>query len=941
VTIPANATISDTFHRTVTPGWGTSNSGHVWSASGVGGTVAGTDSTVTSPAAHHSVPTTTAYRITYLNTVSQADLDMSATGSVTFTGGVTGGQLELLGVAFRAASLTSYYLARIEVAAGGGMTLKLIAPDAVTTVASATGIAGGISYTSAKSLTVRVQALGPWIRIKVWDPASGEPTDWDITVRDTTATAAGFVALRSGVGAGNTNTKPVVFAWTEFWVAPPPTTADNQATVEFAWGADLSADPDGWDWTDETFAVMYNPGISITCGRGDETSQAQPAQGGFNLLNTGGDFSPYRPDASNSPNVRRNTPCRITMATGLGSVVSHFGFAIGFTPDWSASKSGKLAVVKVACAGILRRITQGKTPIRSPLYDAIAAIPTLAAYWTGEEPSTATASLDQAGAGATALTPVAGTGVVMGSSTTPPGSVAAIDLTAPNARMVARLPRAGATPWQIGFAVRGTAPSVGTQRGLFVLHTSDGYVWSSSIADASVGVGSTGIGVAWTSPDGSSVGPSGGTATNALDGNWHYFEQTYAPAGPGITVHTYFDGVLVQTQSIGLGPATPTAPTDISFGNTPGFSTPATPGDLQIDHIYFATDAVAYTSTGSAVDAWTGETASARLARLCAQMNVSLNLIGDSAITMGPQPIVGFVDKLRDCETADGGLLFDGFDAGLGYVCRSARYNMPAALTIDAAAGQLASPFAPVDDDQRIRNDYTVTGAGGSVQVIEPDGPQGTDTVGIYDSSLTVNINVVSLLQPIGAWNVHLGTVDGLRYPNMALDHKAVPTLADNWFAAAGVPGGFRIDAINVADVLTQHPPDDVSLIVEGYTLVTNSKNLTIAANCSSAVPWRVAAIQDPTNPWVVAPGAAALNAGITTTAVSASIKSTDGTLLSTAGADYPRDILVDGEEITISSVTGGSSPQTAVIIRSVNGVVKSHLANTPVTLYRGAAIAL
>jgi len=57
------------------------------------------------------------------------------------------------------------------------------------------------------------------------------------------------------------------------------------------------------------------------------------------------------------------------------------------------------------------------------------------------------------------------------------------------------------------------------------------------------------------------------------------------------------------------------------------------------------------------------------------------------------------------------------------------------------------------------------------------------------------------------------------------------------------------------------------------------------------------------------------------------------GTLWSTDSADYPVDVMVGGERMTVTGVSGASSPQTFTVIRSVNGVVKSHAAGTAVSL--------
>ena len=45
--------------------------------------------------------------------------------------------------------------------------------------------------------------------------------------------------------------------------------------------------------------------------------------------------------------------------------------------------------------------------------------------------------------------------------------------------------------------------------------------------------------------------------------------------------------------------------------------------------------------------------------------------------------------------------------------------------------------------------------------------------------------------------------------------------------------------------------------------------------------------------------------------------------------------IVVGGEEMAISSISGASSPQTFTVVRSANGVVKAHSAGADVRLAR------
>ncbi len=63
--------------------------------------------------------------------------------------------------------------------------------------------------------------------------------------------------------------------------------------------------------------------------------------------------------------------------------------------------------------------------------------------------------------------------------------------------------------------------------------------------------------------------------------------------------------------------------------------------------------------------------------------------------------------------------------------------------------------------------------------------------------------------------------------------------------------------------------------------------------------------------------------------------------LWTTTAGDWPFDIEVGGERMTVTAVTGTSSPQTFTVTRSVNSVVKSQYAGTDVRLFQPAILSM
>ena len=58
------------------------------------------------------------------------------------------------------------------------------------------------------------------------------------------------------------------------------------------------------------------------------------------------------------------------------------------------------------------------------------------------------------------------------------------------------------------------------------------------------------------------------------------------------------------------------------------------------------------------------------------------------------------------------------------------------------------------------------------------------------------------------------------------------------------------------------------------------------------------------------------------------------GELWTTDAAQFPLDVEIGGEVVTVSAIAGAASPQTFTLsARSVNGITKSHLAGAPVSV--------
>lgn len=93
-----------------------------------------------------------------------------------------------------------------------------------------------------------------------------------------------------------------------------PDSADLELTVEAAFGADLSADPDDWEFTDLSSRLIDAP-ITVQRGVvvGGRTSRTASAS--VQLLNDDGELTPHHPGSAWWPYVDAGTPMRVAVRT--------------------------------------------------------------------------------------------------------------------------------------------------------------------------------------------------------------------------------------------------------------------------------------------------------------------------------------------------------------------------------------------------------------------------------------------------------------------------------------------------------------------------------------------------------------------------------------------------------------------------------------------------
>jgi hypothetical protein len=275
---------------------------------------------------------------------------------------------------------------------------------------------------------------------------------------------------------------------------------------------------------------------------------------------------------------------------------------------------------------------------------------------------------------------------------------------------------------------------------------------------------------------------------------------------------------------------------------------------------------------------------------------------------------------------------------GLAFRTRRSLFNTDPTLALDFAAAEVLPPFEPTDDDQQTMNDVSVTREGGGTLRQEiTTGSMSTqlppDGVGRYKGGGTFNVELDDDAQQLAAWLAHLGTVDESRYPQITVSLTRKPGLAA---AAAATDLGHRVTISNPPDWL---PPDLIDQMCQGYSEALDSRSWRIVYNCTPNRPYQVLRLDSVPNGKVGAHDSqvsTAINSSTTTMLV----KSASGMYLwTTNSVNFPIEIRVGGETMTVTNITGTTSPQTFTVTRGTNGFAASHAVDEPVVLARRATL--
>lgn len=319
------------------------------------------------------------------------------------------------------------------------------------------------------------------------------------------------------------------------------------------------------------------------------------------------------------------------------------------------------------------------------------------------------------------------------------------------------------------------------------------------------------------------------------------------------------------------------------------------------------------TSVPPAMDAYNamlgfpGERAGARALRVATEAGVVLSGAGVAEIEtrMGSQSREKLLDALDQCAKSDVGFIGERRDAReLIFQSHGVIYNQAPLLTLDFSSGVISAPFKPTDDDRYTENDVTVQRErGGFGSGILEEGPmsiqEAPDGVGRYDSSYTRSLEDDNQPVQLANWLMSLGTFNGLRYKQITLD-LANPRVY------AMVDDILRLDVgdlIRITNLPDAYGPDDVDLLIQGYTEEIGPSSWKITFTCSPGEPWATGFLDGGFKIGsTVSKLAGAHTSGTTNMDVEVPVTATRWADSATYPGDYPSIMKVGGETVQATS---------------------------------------
>lgn len=700
----------------------------------------------------------------------------------------------------------------------------------------------------------------------------------------------------------------------------PEALVNGTLAVEVAWG---SSPGSIGSWTDITTDVYHSPGISVSAGKSDEQQSSSPAQCTFTLSSPDARYL-ASPLSANHPNVRQGTPVRVRIDPGTGvPKTAFFGYVQEWAPSWEAM--GDIPQVMVTAAGYLRNL-QKPGPVQSAIRRSSSRQPSVIGYWPMEEGETSTEFASGLSGGVPLKNQWGGQADFAADSETFKASLPLPKLQTGGYDAYPLPPYTDTGELFFRFLIAVPEAGIPNLTHIAAIHVTGGTL---RVIDL-LYLDSPGVYLRVSDTNGNIVKEHGiGIDLPGNPGLFHFYiyqngsNINYTMGMKNIYGTDGSASSSISSQTLGQAYR-------VLFNFHQGL------GDTVIGHAILQNGPVYSQDVVAAAEAYRGwETVDERLDRVMSEESIPIHFTeSGNGEFLGDQLNKPILDILRDVETTDHGMLYDGVGDGLTFRSKEGISNQDPMLTLDASLGHVSVPLDLVADDANLVNQQTVKRSlGGTVVYEDVDGPLGTETVGVYAGSTELNLYHDINLNDHASWMVYRGTQEGYRIPSVTVDLLANPSLAAS---ALEVLPGDRIDVTNLSSVLSGYPDLDFRLLVLGIRYSISPHHWTATFNTVPYDPYVIAEVSTNTSPdtneflFRADTSGSAMNTTAAQGATSISVKTLAGPLWTTSSTDCPFVLDIGGIPVTVTAVTGSSSPQTM----TVSGVVKSLPVNTDVKLW-------
>lgn len=604
------------------------------------------------------------------------------------------------------------------------------------------------------------------------------------------------------------------------------------------------------------------------------------------------------------------------LATNPGSLAVHIHrfetsaiLWTGNVPEWPVRWPGKTrrdATVSVVGAGILRWFEEDDSPPRSPL-DMQLSGQNGHGYWRLEDASGATAGASAVPGGRAAKISDAS----FAGDDTLPGALTSLVLnTAVTSSVSGQVVIGSSTATgynTLGFFKFETIPSVDR---VMAVWTATGTVYRWVISANSTGFTITGYDVNGTAV----VGPT--SAAYAIDPtNWF-----------ALAVETTEDGGgdvdwAVQWHEIGTEPFYAPFGSYAGTADRPtGYAFYAVTDNMSVAHSWLGENTLPFVTAAfrKVANGYIGELAGDRIARIFAELDLSLALRPGDSTPLGRQRPARRQEIVREAEAADDGFLYEE-GAGGGYIPHAARLNVPVAWELDWLQGHLDDSPEPSDDDQDLANEWVVERVDGSASPPTRN-EESVRRFGLRPDAMQINVATDESLDDHAGWQAwkHSGLL--LRWPRFTVNLVRNRDLIPGWLSCRI---GSRVTIANVPDQLAG---EVIDLVIMGFQQVINTHTWVVELSCAPARMYDVGV-------WGVSRRDArttTLDEDLDATETAVSIKTElERETWETAGGYV---VAITGEEMSVTSATspsfsGGYYRQVLTVTRGAgpDGIVKAH----------------